>query len=53
MSEIPQWLMKRCSQKGQSTADVVLLRPLTWLNEQRSGKSRLPGGTFAARRTHA
>ncbi len=46
-------LTLRAPKRDGTTAEVVLLRPLTWLNEQRTGRSRLPSGTFAARRTNA
>ena len=46
-------LTLRAPKRDGTVAEVVLLRPLTWLNEQRSGRSRLPSGTFAARRTNA
>ena len=44
-------LTLRAPKRDGTTAEVVLLRPLTWLNEQRTGRSRLPSGIFAARRT--
>jgi hypothetical protein len=46
-------LTLRAPKRDGTVANVVLLRPLTWLNEQRSGRSRLPSGTFAGRRTNA
>jgi hypothetical protein len=46
-------LTLRAPKRDGTVADVVLLRPLQWLNEQRSGRSRLPSGTFAGRRTNA
>lgn len=56
-------LTLRAPKRDGTTAEVVLLRPLTWLNEQRPGgsflpertafgRSRLPSGILAARRTH-
>jgi hypothetical protein len=46
-------LTLRAPKRDGTTAEVVLLRPLTWLNEQRTGRSGLPSGIFAARRTTA